>query len=281
MTTDDLTLVLSGNGKTGRRIVERLRAAGHAVRVGSRSAHPAFDWDNPATWVGALAGVQSVYIAFQPDLAVPGAADTIRAFTAQAVSSGVQRLVLLSGRGEEQAQQSERIVQEAGAEWTIIRASWFNQNFSEGFLLDLIESGEIVLPVGDVLEPFVDVDDIADIAAAALTGDRHNGQVYEVTGPRLMTFPQAIAEIAAATGRDLRYVQIPPEAYADAMRGAGLPEDYVWLINYLFTTVLDGRNSSLTGDVERALGRPARDFSDYVRQSADIWTTRERAAAND
>lgn len=276
MTSENRILVLGGTGKTGRRIAERLQQREQLIRIGSRSAHPPFDWRNTATWADALAGVHSVYISFQPDVAVPGAVETIRAFTQQAAASGIRRVVMLSGRGEDAAQHCEQIVQQSGMAWTIIRASWFNQNFSEGFLVDDILRGEIVLPVGDVLEPFVDAEDIADIAVTALTAndERHSGQLYEVTGPRLMTFQQAIAEIAAATGRELPFVQVSPADYAAGMQAAGVPDDVTWLVNYLFTTVLDGRNSHLADGVERALGRGPRDFSDYVHATAttNVWT---------
>jgi len=266
-------LVVGGTGKTGRRVVERLHTHNLQVRVGSRSGSPPFDWKDRATWASALQGVDAIYITYQPDLAVPGAVDDIQAFTVQAVSAGVRRLVLLSGRGEDEAQQCEQTVQQAGAEWVIVRASWFNQNFDEGYLSEPIIAGEIALPVGDVQEAFIDADDIADVVTAALTENRHVGQVYEVTGPRLMTFRDVVAEIASATGRDLQFVQITPDQYTGFMRAEGIPEDDVWLVNYLFTTVLDGRNASLTDGVQRALGRAPRDFADYARETAarGVW----------
>jgi uncharacterized protein YbjT (DUF2867 family) len=267
------TLVLGGNGKTGRRVVERLKARNVDVRAASRSSALPFDWTGRETWPPVLAGVDAVYITYQPDLAVPGAPDDIRALSELAVAAGVQRLVLLSGRGEEEAQRCEEIIQQSGAEWTIVRAGWFNQNFSENFLLEPILAGEVALPVGDVREPFIDADDIADVVVAALTESGHAGQLYEVTGPRLMTFHEAITEIASATGRDIRFIQVTPEQYTDAMRDAGISEDYIWLVEYLFTTVLDGRNAYLADGVQRALGRNPRDFSDYVRDTArtGVW----------
>ncbi|MDX2141397.1 MAG: NAD(P)H-binding protein [Chloroflexota bacterium] len=275
MTQISPILVIGGTGKTGRRVVERLHARSLPVRIGSRAGSPPFDWKDRVTWAAALQGIDAAYITYQPDLAVPGAADDIRAFTAQAVTAGVRRLVLLSGRGEEEAQYCEQIVQQAGAEWTIVRASWFNQNFDESFFLDPILSGVIALPVAEVREPFVDADDIADVVVAALTEDRHAGQVYELSGPRLMTFRDVVAEIASATGRDLQFVQITPEQYTASMHAAGVPGDYIWLVNYLFTNVLDGRNSSLTDGVQRALGRAPRDFSDYARATAarGVWNS--------
>ncbi len=263
----NITLVLGGTGKTGRRVAERLTELGVPVRIGSRIGTPKFDWEDQNTWVSALENVRAVYIVFYPDLAVPGATAAIRSFSDLAVKSGVRHLVLLSGRGEEEAQNCEQIVQNSGADWTILRASWFCQNFSEGFMQELILSGEVSLPVGSVKEPFIDVEDIAEVAVAALTENGHSSQLYELTGPRLMTFTEAIEEIAKATNRKVQYIQISPEVFSSAMAEQGVPSDAIWLMNYLFTTVLDGRNSYLADGVKRALGREPRDFSDYVQSA--------------
>jgi uncharacterized protein YbjT (DUF2867 family) len=267
------TLVLGGTGKTGRRVVERLMGRGIPVRVGSRSGEPPFDWEDEATWAPALRDVESVYVSYYPDLAVPGAVAAVRSFAELAVESGVRRLVLLSGRGEEEAQRAERAVQEAGAEWTILRSSWFSQNFSESYLLEPVLSGEVALPAGDMPEPFVDAEDIADVAVAALTEDGHGGQLYELTGPRLLTFEEAVGEIAEATGRKIRYVPVSVEQYASMLAEHDVPAEYVWLLTYLFTEVLDGRNAHLTDGVRRALGREPRDFADYARETAatGVW----------
>jgi uncharacterized protein YbjT (DUF2867 family) len=267
------TLVLGGTGKTGRRVAERLQARGVPVRVGSRSGAPPFDWDDRTTWPAALQGVAAAYVSYFPDLAAPGASDAIASFTELAVKSGVPRLVLLSGRGEAEAQRCEEIVRHAGAEWTLLRASWFAQNFSESYLLDPVIAGEVALPAGNVGEPFVDADDIADVAVEAITGKGHEGRLYELTGPRLWTFAEAVAEIGRATHRDIRYVLVSFDEYQAALERAQLPPALVSLIMYLFREVLDGRNASVTDGVTRALGRPARDFSDYARDAAatGIW----------
>lgn len=217
----------------------------------------------------------AAYVTYYPDLAIPGAAAAVRSFADTALAHGVRRLVLLSGRGEEEAQHAERLLQGSGADWTILRASWFAQNFSESFLLDAVLAGEVALPTGDVPEPFVDADDIADVAVAALTEDGHVGRLYELTGPRMLTFAEAVQEIAVATGRPIGYVQISPAAFAASLAGQGLPPALTWLLDYLFTRVMDGRNASLTDGVRRALGRAPRDFSDYVRHAAagGAWNT--------
>jgi uncharacterized protein YbjT (DUF2867 family) len=266
-------LVLGGTGKTGRRIATILEARGISTRIGSRSAIPAFDWDDEASWDDCLAGVQAAYINYAPDLAMPGATDSIRAFVDRAKRRGVKRLVLLSGRGEEEAQACERIVQDSGIDWTIVRASWFNQNFSEGAFVEMVQAGQITLPDVDTPEPFVDADDIADVAVAALTEAGHAGEVYEVTGPRLLTLADVAAELSEATGRSIEYVPVPHDAFVAGVAESGAPQDVVWMLDYLFATVLDGRNAYLTDGVQRALGREPRDFADYAREIAatDLW----------
>ncbi|MFI0369820.1 NAD(P)H-binding protein [Actinomadura sp. 1N219] len=270
-----LTLVLGGTGKTGRRVVERLEALDVPVRMGSRSASPAFDWTDESTWAPVLRDVEKVYLSYYPDLAAPGAVDAVRSFTAAAVGAGVRHIVLLSGRGEDEARESERIVQESGLAWTVVRASWFAQNFSEDYLLDPIREGEVVLPAGDVPEPFVDADDIADVAVAALTRAGHAGEVYEVTGPRALTFAEAVAEIGRAAGRDVAFVSVPVADYAAALKQQGLPDDLIGFLTYLFGTILDGRNARPADGVRRALGREPNDFADFARNTAasGIWSS--------
>jgi uncharacterized protein YbjT (DUF2867 family) len=268
MTKDATILVLGATGKTGRRVLERLQAAGVPVRAGSRAADPPFDWDDRSTWTAALAGVRAVYVSYYPDLAVPGAREAIAAFTEQALGQGVRRLVLLSGRGEVEAQRAELALQESGADWTIVRCSWFNQNFGQSFFLEPVLAGAVMLPAGEVPEPFVDTEDIADVAVAALTDDRHIGELYELTGPRMLTFADAVAEIGRASGRQLRYDQIPMDAFAAGLAEQGVPDDVIEFMQYLFGEVLDGRNAYSADGVQRALGRAPRDFADFARDAA-------------
>lgn len=245
------------------------------VRIGSRSGEPPFNWNDRATWAPAVQSVESAYLTYYPDLAVPGAAATVGAFAELAVKNGVRQLVLLSGRGEEGALLGEQAVRDSGADWTILRSTWFSQNFSEGFFRDQVLTGVVALPAGSVREPFIDADDIADVAFAALTEDGHAGQVYEMTGPRLLTFAEAVDEIGRATGQALRYVQISMDEYVSLLAQHDVPADFVSLIVYLFTEVLDGRNARLTDGVQRALGRAPRDFADFARAaaSAGVWSS--------
>ena len=275
-----ITLVLGGTGKTGRRVAEKLQALGVETRIASRTANPSFDWDDQSTWDAGLEGVTAAYISYAPDLAIPGATDAIRAFVEKAAAQGVERLVLLSGRGEEEAQACERIVQEAGVEWTVVRASWFMQNFSEGEFLGMVLDGAITLPAGEVPEPFIDINDIADVAVAALTEEGHAYEIYEVTGPRMLTFNELAQEISKAVGREVQFIQVPKEAFAGAIAESGAPDDIAWLLNYLFETVLDGRNAYLCDGVQRALGREPADFADFASRIAarGAWNASEAEA---
>lgn len=274
MNIHDTTLIIGASGKTGRRVTEELVARRRAVRPASRSTTPRFDWSAPATWAGAVEGVRSVYLTYHPDLGLPGAAADITAFTKLAVEGGVRRIVLLSGRGEPGVLASEDAVKASGADWTIVRAAFFAQNFSEGWLLPSVLGGAIAFPAGYVAEPFVDCGDVAEVVARALTEDGHAGTTYELTGPRLLTFGAAAEEIARAAGRDVRYLPVSKEAYAEAL-AEHLPAEQVRFMSDLFAHVLDGHNAFVTPDVERVLGRRARDFADFAREAAreGCWRT--------
>lgn len=260
-------LVIGGRGKTGGRVADRLEAKGVDVRLASRASTPAFDWTDRSTWPAAIAGARAAYIVYYPDLATPGAVEAIRDFSALAIEHGLKRLVLLSGRGEPEAQAAEEELMRSGADWTVVRASWFAQNFSESLLAPGIMAGEVHFAADQVLEPFIDADDIADVAVAALTEPGHEGKLYEVTGPRLMTFAQAVEEIASATGRPITYTPLSADAYLEAARGAGVPDDLLAVLELLIREVLDGRNEHLADGVQQALGRPPRDFAEFARKA--------------
>ena len=267
-------LVIGGTGKTGRRVVEGLNKNGQKVTIASRKSFPAFDWNDPASYAKVLAGMNRAYITYYPDLAVPGAKEAIQALTSAAVEAGLEKVVLLSGKGEKEAEASERIVASSGLNYTVVRASWFNQNFSESFLLEPIQAGVVALPMAKALIPFVDANDIAEVVVKALLDDRYNGRTITVTGPRKLTFEQAISEIAEASGKEIRFQEITLTDYQLAMQAAGLPADYIWLIGYLFKEVLGNpENQEISQDIKRVLGRQATDFNEYVRKTTatGIW----------
>lgn len=266
-------LIIGKNGKTGARVNQRLQALGYATRPVSRSTSPAFDWDDPSTWASAIQGTRAAYVTYQPDLAVPNAQAAIKDFVRIAAENGLQHIVLLSGRGEEGAQRAEQVLKDSGIAWNIVRCSWFFQNFSESFMLDGILDGELVLPAGNTVEPFVDADDIADVVVATLTEDGHRNKLYELTGPRALSFAQCVQEISEALGRPVKYTTVPVDDYIDAIRKQGIPEDLQWLLRELFTIVFDGRNSKVMTGIEEALGRAPSDFNTYVQKTiaSGVW----------
>lgn len=275
-------LITGGTGKTGRKIVASLQQLRQNVRVGSRSASPAFDWQNPTTWNDTLEGIDKVYITFQPDLAVPGAFEAIQNLASLAKEKGVKKLVLLSGKGETEAEKCEQAVINSGVDYTIIRASWFNQNYSESFFLDPILRGHVVLPFPKAKVPYVDTSDIADVAVEALLHDEHNGQIYELTGPRLWTFEEVTQEIAKASGREIQFTAVSLEDYLGFMKQAGVEADYIWLMDYLFTHVLTNPdNSIVTGDIEKVLKRKPIDFAEFVTETAStgVWNINQETFA--
>lgn len=259
-------LIIGKTAKTGLRVDQRLQALGYTTRGVSRSTSPAFDWEDAATWRAALEGTESAYVTFYPDLAIPSAEQTIRDFIALANEVGLRHLVLLSGRGEQGAERAEAVLANSGLDWNVVRASWFMQNFSEGFMIEGILNGELMLPAGDIVEPFIDIDDIADVALAALTRPELRNRLFEVSGPRALTFAQAAAEISEAVGYPVKFTRISIDEFLEALREEGQPEEMLWLMNELFTVVFDGRNSKPASGVEEALGRPATDFSEYLRK---------------
>jgi uncharacterized protein YbjT (DUF2867 family) len=261
------TLILGGTGKTGRRVARKLNDRGLPVRIASRSSTPPFDWTDRRTWGPAIRGADAIYLTYVPDLAVPGAGADIAEISRLAAESGVKRIVLLSGRGEPQAALNEQPLRESGLDFTVLRCAFFSQNFSEGAMLDSVRSGTVPFPAGNVAEPFLDAEDIADVAVAVLTEDGHAGKTYELTGPRLLTFGQVVEEISRASGREVRYLPVTHEQYAATLAGL-FPAEVATFLGELFRDLLDGHNSHLTDGVERVLGRKPRDFREFVRTAA-------------
>jgi len=273
MNTENI-LVIGGTGKTGRRVVEQLNKKGIEPKIGSRNASPSFDWDDKDTWVNTLNGIEKMYVTYYPDLAVPGAKEKIESLTYLAKELGVKKMVLLSGKGETEAEACENIVINSGMDYSIVRASWFNQNWSESFFLDPIISGEVALPMSDVLIPFVDANDIAEVAATVLLDDTYNGEIIELTGPELITFKDIVNIISRVSNRKLNFYDITLEQYVDGMKQMQIPDDVVWLIEYLFSHVLTNpKNQLVVNDIERVLGRKAMPFAEYAQETAKtgIW----------
>ncbi|MEE8602255.1 SDR family oxidoreductase [Euzebya tangerina] len=270
-------LITGATGKTGRRVLRRLRSGypDHAVRGVSRSTTPRFDWTDRDTWDAVLSDIDVVYLCYSPDLGFPGAAGTVGAFATRAVERGVSRAVLLSGRGEPEARAAEEAVRNTGIGLTVLRAAWLAQNFTEDFLAGAIAEGVVALPIRtDVGEPVVDADDVADAIVRSLTDDRLTGQTHELTGPNLWTLEEMVQRIATATGRSLQAVQVPMDTWVAGAVEAGMPASLARQYAELFAAIMDGRNAQLAPGLVEVLGRDGGDFGDFVRSAAaaDAWT---------
>ncbi|MEU5345712.1 MULTISPECIES: NAD(P)H-binding protein [unclassified Streptomyces] len=272
-TRNETVLVTGASGKTGRRVAESAKAAGFGVRAASRSSEVSFDWYDSSTWAEALRGADAAYLAYTPDIGAPGAAENIAALARLAQELGVRRLVMLSARGERQAEPAERALRESGAGWTVVQADWFFQNFSEGLLLEGVRSGEFVFPAGEVKVPFIDTRDLADVVVKALTDSSYAGRTLEVTGARLLSFREAMAEISTAAGREIRYTPVSTKEYGASLAGFGLPPEEVAFMEEVFDGLLDGHNAQSTETVRQVLGRAPRDFTDFAREltATGVW----------
>lgn len=240
---------------------------GTPVRAVSRSTEVRFDWSDQGTWAGALAGATAVYLVAPVD---PGLASV---FVKQATS--VRRFVVLSGRGIDKVGDAfrgmaaaEEAVRASDAEWTILRANNFNQNFDEDLWHAPLSAGRLALPMGAVPEPFVDVQDVADVAAAVLTSGGHHGRVYDLSGPRGLTFAEAVATIAAAAGREMRYEEVTPAEYRAALLAEGVPGEAADELNVMFAAMRAGHLAEPADGVRQVLGRDPIDFADYAARAA-------------
>lgn len=272
MNTDTQYLIIGSTGKTGSRVMAGLQALGLKAKGASRNGEVHFDWDDPTSWSAALNGIDAIYLTYYPDLAIPKAPEDISRFCALAKMKGVKHITLLSGRSEPAAQVCENIIIQSGISWTVVRASWFNQNFSEGLFRQFIMDGNIALPVTDITEPFIDIDDIADVAIASLIDDSHSGQLYEVTGPELISFADIAARFSKHLNRKVGFESISIAEFQSRLARADVPQDVIETVTYLFSEVLDGRSESTTDGVDRALGRPATSFDQYILKNRQYFT---------
>ncbi len=274
-------LIVGGQGKTGSRVQSRLQAVGIETICVSRSTEPAFDWTKPECWADVLTGIDAAYLTYHPDLSVPEAEGHIRQFCELAKEAGVQQITLLSGRGEAGATRAEEALKESGLSWNIVQASWFAQNFSEDFMLDQVLAGELIVPAGCAKEPFIDIDDLADVVVATLLEPGLKNRLFEVTGPECLSFAECMAEISTATGRTVSVIELPLDEYIDSLRSHGVPEYLTELLQDLFGQLFDGHNAFTADGIREALGRPATTFAEYARKTAQtgIWSAANQEAS--
>jgi len=280
-------LVLGGTGKTGRRIIQRLETRGVPYRLASRSSEQRFDWYDDSTWSATIAGADTAYLA--PPVGPTGLAQAGR-FIKQAAAEGLRRVVLLSGRGVgspgrefavyESGLELEHAVKDSGADWTIVRPAWFAQGFSEDFFREYVLAGEIRVSAGDGAEAWIDTNDVGDVMTAALLDERHTGQTYTLSGPRTLTMTEVAAELTAATGHPVGYIELSPDEHVAELVGFGLTLEDAESVRDLFAVIRNHRSEYVSDGVQQVLGRSPRDFTDWARETAKtgVWAASAAAA---
>jgi uncharacterized protein YbjT (DUF2867 family) len=281
MTTTQPILILGGQGKTGRRVAGHLTARQIPFRLASRSAEQPFDWYDESTWAATAAGSDTAYLA--PPVGPTGMTQAGK-FVKQAAAEGLRRLVMLSGRGVgspgrdfavyESNLELEHAVKDSGVDWTIVQSSWFAQGFSEDFFLDYVLAGELRLSAGDGAEAWIDLDDVGEVMTAALLDDRHIGETYVLSGPRVLTLAEVVAELSTAIGRPISYVDLEPEQHVAELVAYGVPQEDAEAVRDLFAVIRNHRSEYLSDGVQQVLGRAPRDFRDYARTTAQtgVWS---------
>jgi uncharacterized protein YbjT (DUF2867 family) len=276
-------LVIGGTGKTGKRVGRQLSTRGVTARIatrtpgvpGERESPVAFEWRDRATYRAALDGVDAIFVV-PPTFAVDYVPQ-VEALLAEAKAAGVPRLVFLSARGAAIGDHipmrgAEQKLAAGGLEYTILRPSWFNQNFSEYFLLDPVRRHNMIpVPTGGGRTPFVDLDDVAAVAVAALTTPDHNGATYDLTGPESLSFGDAAGILSGILDREIAFVDMAPDEWRAAAIGAGMPADYAELATELLGLVRAGGEDLVSKDVENVLGRAPKSFADWALSVSDAW----------
>ncbi|MFJ7216432.1 NAD(P)H-binding protein [Amycolatopsis sp. NPDC098790] len=276
-----MTVWIEGaTGKAGRRVVEALTAAGLPVRAASR--HPGeasgsvtpvrFDWYDESTWANALGNADAVFLkGLDSD---DEAAAIITRFLAEA--SAVSRVVLMSAVGVDRTPNTaprravELAVERSGRSWTILRPSWFLQNFDEDewvFARALRESNELYAGTGASKVGFTDTRDLADAAAAVLTREGHEGRSYTITGPERLTFGEMAELLAKTSGRPIKHVDAKPEEHRRHFEKSGRPEAWVNHMLHLFKLVRAGVFTAQTDDFENLTGRRPRTPRQYAEEN--------------
>lgn len=283
----DKTLVTGATGRVGAKLAELFIARGGDVRAAGRdpsavsAALPgiaeavAFDFERPGTFAPALKGTAKVFLIARPgdnhsdEAAMP--------FIDAAVKEGVRLIVDLTAMGTEQDEtftlrRMERYVEASGIPFVHLRPNWFMQNFSSGpMLADIRATGALHLPASDAKLSFIDVRDIAAVAFAALTEDRHAGNAYTLTGAEALDHYEVVGILSRASGRAIAYLPLSEEAANAALRKAGVPDALIERWTEFYRKVRQGFCAPVTHDSERILRRPEIRFEQYAKDHAAAW----------
>lgn len=271
-------LVTGGTGKTGSRVVSRLRALGASPLVGTRSpkadADVRFDWKDPTTFDAAFDGVGAVYlVAPTDDFDSLGA---MQGGLTAALSAGVQRFVLLSASSLDEGGPMMGAVHAwlrgNAPEWAVLRPSWFMQNFSEvQHLAPIRDESAIYTATQDGRAGFIDADDIAACAAALLCAETIENTDHILTGPKALSYEDVAAALSHHLARDIHHNRLSVAGMTERFQSLGLPEDYALALAGMDDAVAKGGEDRVTDGVQRITGRPATRIDKFIESNLAVW----------
>jgi len=266
----DRVLVTGGTGKTGRLVAEQLAVRGVDARAATR--HPAsadqvrFDWDDATTYGPALDGVTSVYLVAPTDRTEQ--LPVMRPFLDQAVARVPGRLVLLSAsslaEGGPMMGEVHAWIHAHAPRWTVLRPSWFMQNFTTQHLPSIINEECVYSATRDGRVPFIDTADIAAVAVEALTNPTLASDDHVLTGPEALTYDEVAKAITDASGRPVRHRRLSVEELAARYAGFGIPHHYASMLAGMDEAIANGTEDRTTMEVPQIIGRPANDLANFL-----------------
>ncbi|MBW3534890.1 MAG: SDR family oxidoreductase [Gemmatimonadetes bacterium] len=281
-------LVTGATGKVGGALVRLLADAGRDVKAATRRPWAArerlgeladevveLDYGRAETYDAAVEWADRLFVVAPPFH--PRASDHMSSFVDWAVQAGVEHVVLLTAMGIETRddlalRRLERLVEETGVAWTFLRPNIYMQNFQRGFLRREIQGeGTFHLPAGDARISLVDARDVAEVAARTLSGDRHVGRAYTLTGPEAVDHHRVAAILGQAAGRDIRYVPTEDDAMCQRLLDLGWPAGHADVVVEFFHSIRGDERARVTGDVEEVLEHQPRGLEAFAREYAETW----------
>lgn len=277
-------LLTGGTGKTGKRIAKRLSRGGLRARVASRRGgrvadHESsrFDWGEPEGYADALRGIEAIYLVAPSD-----ATDSLGAmlpFLEQACGAGVRRFVLLSAsslaKGGPLMGGVHAWLEAEAPEWAVLRPTWFMQNFSEAqHLPSVCDEGKVYTAAGDGRVPFIDADDIAAAAVAALLAPEAPNRDFVLTGPRALSYDDVATIMGEAAGRPVEHIRLTEAELAQRWRALGLAPEYAAALAAMDTAIAGGSEDRLSDAVVALTGAAPRSFETFAAENAAGWRRR-------
>ncbi|MGE5384355.1 MAG: SDR family oxidoreductase [Betaproteobacteria bacterium] len=278
-------LITGATGNIGQELIRALKARGIEFSVMTSKAGQALeglptvvgDFAKPESLKQAFAGFDTLFLLLP---LVPELPEFGRNAIEAAKAAGIRHVVRSSGAGADPGSpfaiarvhgEVDRLLQESGLAWTILRPTSFMQNLLT-YYCDQIKGGTFYAPQGDGAVALIDVRDIAESAAAILAEpNKHAGRAYTLTGSEALTNDQQMALVSSVTGEEKRYVDIPDDAAREAMAGHGMPTPVIeWLMS-LNAVIKAGYAAGTTDDVQTLAGHPPRRFADFVKENAAAW----------